>query len=119
MTSQSFQDLVVWQKAHKFVLNVYRFSSGFPKREIYSLTAQMRRAAISISANISEGFKKEGIRDKARFLNIAQGSLEEVRYYLILVNDLNYGNTGELRNQIDDVARMLYAYRNTIISKLK
>ena len=80
MTAKTFKDLIVWQKAHQLVLAIYRMSDKFPSKEIYSLTSQLRRAAISIPANIAEGFKKKGIADKARFMNIARGSLEEVRY---------------------------------------
>ncbi|MBN2592411.1 MAG: four helix bundle protein [Sedimentisphaerales bacterium] len=109
-----FTDLIVWQKAHKFVLAVYRLTSGFPKEEIYGLTSQLRRAAISIAANIVEGFKKTGPADKIRYLNISQGSLEECRYYLILANDLGYGSTNILEEQIDEVARLLAAYSNAV-----
>ncbi len=87
--AKTFQDLIVWQKAHKFVLGVYKLSEGFPKTEVYGLTSQLRRAAVSIPANIAEGFKKRTKPDKARLMNIAQGSLEECRYYLILTKDLN------------------------------
>jgi len=79
--AKTFKDLVVWQKAHRFVLATYSLTANFPRSEIYCLTCQMRRAAISIPANIAEGFKKRGTSDKTRFLNIAQGSLEECRYY--------------------------------------
>ena len=113
-TAKRFTDLIVWQKAHKFVLSVYRFTSGFPKEEIYGLTSQLRRAAVSIAANIVEGFKKTGTADKIRFLNISQGSLEECRYYLILANDLSYGNTDVLAKQIDEVAKLLAAYSNAV-----
>jgi four helix bundle protein len=80
LPARTFQDLIVWQKAHEFVLDAYRLSKNFPREEIYSLTSQFRRAAVSIPANIAEGFKKKGCSDKARFMNIAQGSLEECRY---------------------------------------
>ena len=83
--SKSFQDLLVWQKAHKLVLLIYEYSDKFPQKEIYGLTSQFRRAAISIPANIAEGYKKKSKADKSRFMNIAQGSLEECRYYLILI----------------------------------
>ena len=92
----TFEDLLVWQKAHQFVLAVYRLSGTFPKDETYGLTSQIRRAAVSISANIAEGFRRRGSADKSRFYNIAQGSLEECRYYLILVRDLEYGETSDL-----------------------
>ena len=78
MTAKTFKDLIIQQKAHRFVLDVYRLSDNFSNKEIYGLTSQLRRASISIPANIAEGFKKTGSADKARFMNIAQGSLEEV-----------------------------------------
>ena len=76
-TAKCFQDLIVWQKSHQFVLTVYALSEGFPNKETFGLTSQLRRAAISVPANIAEGFKKKSKADKARFMNIAQGSLEE------------------------------------------
>ena len=87
--ARTFEDLVVWQKAHQFVLAVYRLSRTFPRSEIYGLSSQFRRAAVSIAANIAEGFRKRGKADKLRFFNMAQGSLEECRYYLILTRDLS------------------------------
>src|ERR1039457_6081957 len=91
--AKSFQQLIVWQKAHQFILGIYCFTDDFPRSEIYGLTSQFRRAAVFIPANIAEGFKKCGRADKVRFLNIVQGSLEECRYYLILAQDLTYGDT--------------------------
>jgi four helix bundle protein len=85
--ARSFRDLVVWQKAHEFVLAVYRLTESFPDREKFGLSHQMRRAAVSIPANIAEGFGKRSRAEKARFLNIAEGPLEECRYYLILAHD--------------------------------
>ena len=114
--AKTFQDLVVWQKAHQFVLAVYRFTEGFPRSEVYGLTAQFRRAAISIAANIAEGFKKKGKADKARFMNISQGSIEECRYYLILARDLNYGDSQPLSNQLEEVSKILEAYTAAIIA---
>jgi four helix bundle protein len=112
--ARTFEDLVVWQKAHAWVLSIYTLSDKFPAKETYGLTSQLRRAAISIPANIAEGFKKAGIADKKRFTNIAQGSLEECRYYLILSRDLGYGETHELSVQLDEVGRMLSAYSRAI-----
>jgi len=106
----------VWQKAHRFVLAVYKLSAGFPKIEIYCLTTQMRRAAISIPANIAEGFKKRGVSDKTRFLNIAQGSLEECRYYLLLTTDLGYGATADMEILLEEVSKLLVAYASAIES---
>src|ERR1700730_12165245 len=89
--ARRFRDLRVWQKAHEFVLAVYRYSDSFPAQEKFGLALQLRRAAVSIPANIAEGFGKRSAAEKARFLNIAEGSLEECRYYLILSQDLGYG----------------------------
>ena len=114
LPAQNFQDLIVWQKAHQFVLSVYRLSKSFPREELYGLTSQFRRAAISVPANIAEGFKKRGKADKARFLNIAEGSLEECRYYLILTEDLGYGNSRELRSQLEVVSKLLASYSAAI-----
>jgi four helix bundle protein len=114
--ARTFQDLIVWQKAHGFVLAAYKLSKSFPRDETYGLTSQFRRAAVSIAANIVEGFKKKGQRDKARFLNIAQGSLEECRYYLILIADLRYGDTSELHDQLEEVSRLLTSYTNVVVS---
>ena len=114
--AQTFRDLIVWQKAHGFVLASYRLSKKFPRDEMYGLTSQVRRAAVSIAANIVEGFKKKGQHDKARFLNIAQGSLEECRYYLILIADLDYGDTSELNERLEEVSRLLTAYTNAVVS---
>ncbi|RJP62135.1 MAG: four helix bundle protein [Ignavibacteriales bacterium] len=112
--AKSFKDLIVWQKAHEFVLGVYKLTDSFPKSEIYCLTSQFRRAAISIAANIAEGFKKFGQQDKIRFLNIAQGSAEECKYYLILAKDLSYGFSNELEKLIEEVSKLLASYSNKI-----
>lgn len=114
--AKTFEDLIVWQKAHQFVLSAYKYSSNFPKEEVYSLTSQFRRSAVSIAANISEGFKKKGKADNARFLNIAQGSLEECRYYLILSRDLNYGQNAELIELLNEISKMLESYSTTILN---
>jgi four helix bundle protein len=106
----SFQDLLVWQKAHQFVLSVYNYSDYFPQKEVYGLTSQFRRAAISVPANIAEGFKKKSKTDKARFMNIAQGSLEECRYYLILAKDLGYGDNPELMPLLEEISKMIVRY---------
>ena len=114
--AKRFEDLIVWQKAHQFVLKVYRLTGKFPKNEIYGLTSQFRRAAISVPANIAEGFKKKGKADKARFLNIAQGSLEECRYYLILSKDLGYCDSTKLYVQLSEVSKILQAYMASILN---
>jgi four helix bundle protein len=105
--ARSFRDLLVWRKAHEFVLAVYTFTAGLPKHETYGLASQMRRAAVSIPANIAEGFRRRGKVDKARFMNLAEGSLEECRYYLILAQDLGYGDTAQLAASAEEVSRTL------------
>jgi four helix bundle protein len=114
--AKTFQDLLVWQKAHQFVMGVYRYSADFPKAETYGLASQFRRAAVSVPANIAEGFRKSGRQDKVRFMNIAQGSLEECRYYLILANDLKYGENGALMFLLEEVSRILDAYAKAILT---
>jgi four helix bundle protein len=112
--AKSFRDLTVWQKAHSFVLSVYHATKEFPKHELYGLTSQLRRAAVSVPGNIAEGFHRKTKADKMRFLNIAQSSLEEARYYLILSEDLQYGKHGEIWDQSDEVGRLLSAYYKAI-----
>ena len=115
-TARTFQDLIVWRKAHRFVLSVYQATEHFPRKEIYGLTSQFRRAAVSIPANIAEGFRKTGRPDKHRYMNIAQGSVEECRYYLILANDLGYVGKTELVGQLEEVSKLLDAYSNAILN---
>jgi len=114
--ARSFRDLLVWRKAHEFVLAVYGFTAGFPRQETYGLALQMRRAAVSVPANIAEGFRRRGKVDKARFMNLAEGSLEECRYYLILAQDLRYGDTSKLTSAAEEVSRMLSAYTAAILT---
>lgn len=114
--ARSFKELIVWQKAHQFVLEIYHFTRGFPSDEKFGLCSQIRRAAVSVPANIAEGFPKRGPSDKARFFNIAQGSLEEVHYYLILANDLGYGDSTRLMDLYDEVARLLNGYAGAILA---
>jgi four helix bundle protein len=115
--TRNFTDVAVWKKAHRWVLDIYRFSEGFPRQETFGLTSQLRRAATSIPANFAEGYKKRTVLDKARFFNISQGSLEECRYYLILAHDLGYGDTIELARDLDEVSRMLDAYIRTMLAR--
>jgi four helix bundle protein len=105
-----FEDLLVWQKSHQLTLRVHRISSKFPNTEMYGLVSQMRRAAVSVAANIAEGFKRRGRSDKARILNVAQASLEELRYYFILARDLTYIRREERWDDVEEVARLLGGY---------
>ena len=108
--TKKFEDLVVWKKSHQFVLQAYLYTAQFPKTETFGLVSQFRRAAVSIPANIAEGYKKKSTLDKMRFLNIAQGSLEECRYYLILARDLNYGSNQKLMEMLEEASRLIDGY---------
>ena len=114
--AKTFEDLYVWQKAHLFVLSVYRLTDSFPKHEVFGLSSQFRRAAVSIAANIAEGFRKRNKTDKARFFNIAQGSVEECRYYLILAKDLKYCDEPESNSLLQEVSKLLDAYYRGILT---
>jgi four helix bundle protein len=96
------------EKAHELVLAIYRVTSKLPREERFGLTSQMRRSAISVAANIAEGFKRKGLKDKINFYNMSPGSLSELQYYLILVNDLKYINDlVKTRYLCDEIGRML------------
>ena len=114
--ARTFQDLRAWQKAHAFVLEAYRLTATCPKSETYGLAPQMRRAAVSIPANIAEGFRRRGKADKARFLNVAEGSVEECRYFLVLTKDLGYGDTQVLSAALEEVSKLLTAYTAAILA---
>lgn len=98
------------------MLEVYTLTAAFPKQETYGLSLQMRRAAVSIPANIAEGFRRRSKPDKARFMNMAEGSVEECRYFLILAKDLGYVDTRTLSTALEEVSRLLNAYRTAILT---
>ncbi|MBL8233831.1 MAG: four helix bundle protein, partial [Bryobacterales bacterium] len=102
-----------------FVLAVYMYTAGFPKQEIYGLSQQWWRAAVSVPANIAEGFRRRGKADKERFVNIAESSLEECRYYPILAQDLGYGDTSALTALMEEVSKMPNAYATAILASLQ
>jgi four helix bundle protein len=112
-----FENILAWQKAHRFVLMVYKVTKQFPADELYGLTSQFRRAAVSIEANIAEGYKKLSKADKLRFMNISQGSIEECRDYIILSRDLQYISDidfSDLHDALEDASKLLYLYCNAI-----
>ena len=110
--SQSFREVLVWQKAHALTLAAYRASEPFPKHELFALTSQLRRSAASIPANFVEGFRKRTTPDKLKFYNIAQGSADECLYHLILAHDLGYTDTIALQADLEEVSRLLQGYIN-------
>lgn len=114
---QRFTDLKVWQKAHALVLEVHRLTVTFPAEERYVLTPQLRRAAISVPANIAEGSKRRSNNEYAHHLNIAEGSLAETEYLLVLARDLGYATRERIEGllaEIDQAARMLNALRTKV-----
>ena len=113
--AQTFRDLVVWQKSHALVLEVYKLTRRLPKEELFGLVSQMRRSAVSVAANIAEGFKRRGKADKARHMNIAQGSLEELQYFFILCADLSYLPSDAVGDRANEVGRMLNSYTQSIL----
>ena len=113
--AKSFKDLAIWQKSHAAVLEVYKLTRQLPKEELFGLVSQMRRSAVSVPANIAEGFKRKGKADKARHMNIAQASLEELRYYFILCADLSYLAPDAIGDRLEEVARMLDSYAQKIL----
>ena len=104
MTIQSFKDLEVWQLARKLVSTIYTLTKPFPKEEIYGLTSQIRRSAISIPSNIAEGRAKRSTGDYIRFLNIAYGSCAELETQLLIAQDLGYCK----EHEVDPMLTMIY-----------
>jgi four helix bundle protein len=86
----SFTDLDVWKEGHKLVIMIYKISGRFPKSETYSLVDQMRRSAVSVTANIAEGFGRQTYKEKLQFYYMSQGSLSELKNYLLIAKDLDY-----------------------------
>lgn len=107
---KDFKDLKVWSKAHELTISLYEVSRGFPKEEIYGLTSQLRRAAVSIGANVAEGCGRRSDGELVRFLQIARGSTSEVEYHLLLARDLKFmpaSTYGNLLSKLTEVQRML------------
>jgi len=105
---KTFEDLVVWKKSHELALEIYRITKDFPTEEKFGLVSQMRRSAASVPANIAEGFKRRGTRDKVNFYNISQGSLSELQYYIRLSKDLGFNVKFDKAScLVDEVGKML------------
>lgn len=118
---KSYQDILVWQKAHEMVLFIYKITTKFPSEEKYGLVSQIRRAVISVPANIVEGFRRTGIKDSLRFYDIANASLEELRYETRVSFDLNYISKIEYQEacvKMEEVSKMLNAWIKSQRNKL-
>ncbi len=113
MASKTFREVMAWKRAHEFVLAFYKTKPMFPEDEKFALVPQFQRAAVSIAANIAEGYRKLSKADKLRFFNIAQGSLEECRYYIILSHDVGYYSketVNDMWQKIEEASTVLNAY---------
>ena len=117
MKAKNFEELNVWQKAHQVVLEIYKLTKLYPDEEKFGLVSQIRRSAVSVCANMAEGYKKS-TKDFVRFLEISEGSLEETKYHLILSRDLGYC-TGSQFKQLNDSAEEVGKMLNGLISKLR
>lgn len=115
--ARGFEDFDIWQNAHQFVLVVYRATSRLPADEKFGLVSQFRRAAVSVPANIAEGYSRYSTIEKARFFNIAESSLEECRYYCILCRDLGYPTPEGWVVATKQLKSQLAAYIRTLRSK--
>ncbi|MBI2097035.1 MAG: four helix bundle protein [Candidatus Sungbacteria bacterium] len=110
---KNFRDLIVWQRSHQLLLGVYSATKLFPKEELYSLTAQLRRAVLPVGSNIAEGFKRNYPKESGRFYNMAAASLEEVKYQLLVAKDLEYLSHiqyQKLEAEADEVGRLLHGW---------
>jgi len=114
--SKRFRDVDVWKKAHEWVLAVYRFTETWPRHERYGLTSQLRRAAASVPLNFTEGFRRRSRNDKAHYYNIAETSLDEAEYCLMLGRDLHYGDVDGLLERAEEIGRMLEGYIQSMLA---
>ncbi|MBN1454516.1 MAG: four helix bundle protein [Anaerolineales bacterium] len=119
---RDFRKIQVWERAHRFTLQVYKITSSFPKDELYGLTSQMRRAAVSIPSNLAEGCGRDTQAELARFVHIAGGSASELEYQLILAHDLGYIGDElypELNSEINEIKRMLNGFEKAVQTNVK
>ena len=118
---RTFQDLKVWQKAHALAVLVYTITNRFPSDEKFGLTTQLRRASVSVASNIVEGFRRKSLKDSLHFYKIADGSLEELKYQLLLSHDIKLlsDDTYTLALSLsEEVSKMLYFWIKSLKSKI-
>lgn len=118
--AKNFRDLLAWQAAYELTLNIYQLTTKFPRSEEYGLTSQIKRAVVSITSNIAEGFGRRGLKEKDSFYSIAHGSLTEVENQLIIAQGVGYINDSEFTIAVDlcnKTHRLLYGLRKA--NKLK
>ena len=115
---KSFTDLKTWQEAHKLVLIIYKATKQFPREELFGLTNQMRRAAVSITSNIAEGFSRQSYREKVQFYSIAQGSNTELQNQLLVAKDVEYLEKTDFK-EIVNQSIIVHKLLNGLIKKSK
>jgi four helix bundle protein len=115
---KSFTDLIVWQKGHRLVLEIYKLTKKFPKEELFGLVIQLRRATVSFTSNIAEGFSRTSFKDKSHFYTMSLGSLTEVQNHLLISRDLDY-ITREKFNELAKVSVELSKMMNSLIKKTR
>lgn len=115
MKAKSFTDLIVWKKGHELLLEIYKITTRFPREELYNLTSQMRRAAVSITSNIAEGFVRQTLKEKAQFYYISMGSVTELQNQLLIAKDLQFME----KNDFQRLAHMTVEISKIITSLIK
>lgn len=115
---RDFTDLLAWQEGHKLVLEIYKLTKKFPKDEVFGLVSQMRRAAVSITSNIAEGFGRQEYKEKVQFFFISQGSLIELKDQLFIARDIHYINSSEFV-EVSEQANQTHKLLQGLITKSK
>lgn len=116
---ESFADLNAWREAHKLVIFIYQATKGFPKEELFGLTSQLRRAVVSITSNIAEGFSRSSYKEKVQFYSVALGSLTEVQNQLIVSKDVGYLGSNDFSKAVDQITVVISKLINGLIKKSK
>lgn len=117
--THTFKNIKVWRKTHELTLEIYKVTKGFPSSERYGIIAQLRRSSASVATNVVEGYKRKSDRDFAHFLNMADASLEETKYLLLLAYDLIYlskNRYDQLSILADEAGRMLYGFQKKLMA---
>jgi len=117
---KTYKELIVWQKSYELIILIYKTSEKFPREEIFGLTSQLRRAGVSVSANIAEGFNRQTKKEYLQFLYISRGSLQEVDFLLLLAKDLEYIPSniyGEFKELIELIGKLLSGLIRSIKNK--
>jgi len=116
---KSYHDLELWKKSMDLAVNIYNLTSGFPQSELYGLTSQMRRAAVSIPSNVAEGSSRSSTKELLQFLNISNGSLSEIETQLEIALRLNYLKPNDIQQEINHIRSMLFGLMKSLKNKMR